>query len=167
LQPLFYKDNQLYKQWPAFPVDAYYTLQTNLYLWIKIGIPTGYYVQPLQKQVGPNWGFRLMIWPVPNSPRTLKWDQEIAAPSLSLTDLELNLIGTNTAPTKAVAMPGGMHESVLLPLARNALSSYPHFLESKRAFIATEAANALSLLKEINPKRQNGAQIRPEYFMPN
>lgn len=167
LQSLFYGENQLYKQWPAFPVDAYYTLQTNLYLWVKIGIPTGYYVQPLQKQIGPNWGSRLMIWPVPNSQRTIKWDLELAAPCLTLDDLELDLIGTNTAPTKAVAIPGGMHESVLMPLARFALSSYPHFLESKRSFITAENATALNKLKQINPRRQNGAQVRPEYFMPN
>jgi hypothetical protein len=171
LQPLFYGENQLYKQWPAFPVDAYYTLQTNLYLWVKIGIPTGYYVQPLQKQVAPSWGARLMIWPVPNSQRTLKWDQELAAPAVQLADLEIDLInpdGTfSSPPTKSVAIPGGMHESVLLPLARFALSSYPHFLESKRAFITQEYGEALSKLKEINPRRQNGAQIRPEYFRPN
>jgi hypothetical protein len=171
LQPLFYGENQLYKQWPAFPVDAYYTLQTNLYLWVKIGIPTGYYVQPLQKQVAPSWGSRLMIWPVPNSQRTLKWDQELSAPCVTLAELELDLINPDGSyseqPTQAVAIPGGMHEKVLLPLARYELSSYPHFLESKRAFITSQWQEALSTLKEINPRRQSGAQVRPEYFMPN
>jgi hypothetical protein len=166
LQPYKYGSNQMFKQWPAFPVDPYYILQSSLYIRLRIGVPTGYYIVPLQKQTGSIFQNRLMIWPVPSNQHTLKWDQELMAVALSLPNLEIAGLSTNTPGTQYVAMPDGLHELVFFPLAALQLSSNPHFLEAKRPFVQTQADRALGYLKLKNPQRQWGAQLRPSVFMP-
>lgn len=167
LQPYFYQENQMFKQWPSFPVDPYFVLQSALYIRLKIGVPTGYYVVPLQKQVAPDWKVQLKMWPVPSSQHTLSWEQEENAPNIPLADLEIGDPGQDQpTPTKMLPLPGGYHETAWLPLARMALSSYPNFLEEKRAIVATEAGDALSYLRALTPQRQSGAKLRPQVHLP-
>jgi hypothetical protein len=151
----------MFKQWPRFPVDPYYILQSSLYIRLKVGVPTGYYVVPAQVQTGPSFALQLKVWPVPSYQHTISWIQEIGAPKLQLSDLE---IGAET-PTLITPLPGDLHETAWLPLSRMALSSYSHFLESKRAYVMQESADALDYLKSLTPQRQSGAQLRPQTFL--
>lgn len=168
LQPYFYEDNQMFKQWPSFPVDPYFILQSALYIRLKVGVPTGYYVVPMQKQVAPNFRNQMKMWPVPNCQHTLSWIQEFMAPNLSLADLEIGEPGEDQpTPTKILPLPGGLHESAWQPLARMAFSSYPHFLEEKRAFVQTESDEAIQYLKDLTPQRQGGAMLRPQVHLPH
>jgi hypothetical protein len=165
LQPYFYEDQQMFKQWPRFPVDPYYILQSSLYIRLKVGVPTGYYVVPAQVQTGPTYSLQLKVWPVPSNQHTITFVQEMGPPKLTLTSLELG--NPQPTPTLITPLPGDMHETAWLPLARMALSSYPHFLESKREYVAQESSDALEYLKSLTPQRQSGAQLRPQTFMAN
>lgn len=164
LSPLFYEENQVFKEsFPHNHTRAYDILQNSFYLRLQVGIPVGYFVKPCQIQVGPNYLNQIKVWPLPGSIHTLTWKQKISAPKLALSDLE---IGVDN-PTKVVPLPGDLHETAWLPLARMALSAYPHFLEAKRAYVAQEAADALGFLEELTPQPQTGAQLRPSVRLPN
>jgi hypothetical protein len=141
------------------------------YYRLRVGVPIYYSVQPLQLQVSPNFCQRLRIAPMPAGPFTMKWQQECIAPTVAVADLEAALIqpdGTLSAqPSNYILIPGGTHEITLLPLARMELSANPHFLEEKRAFVQSGAADALTILDKMNPQRQLGMQARPDVFLPN
>ena len=171
LKPLPYKENTLYKQHPTFQLDPYYTVHPNVLLQYRIGFPLGYYVERMPTNI-PNtlFALRLCLWPVPDTQFTVKFLGERSAPQLQLEDLEIPPPGwtpeTEPKASRNVAIPSGLHETTLLPLARMRLSSWPHFLPSKRDFVAADAATALENIRKVRPQTQGGAVLRPPYFVP-
>lgn len=164
LKPLPYKENTLYKQHPTFQLDPYYTVHPNVLLQFRIGFPLGYYVERMPvNQPESLFALRLCLWPIPDQQFTIKFLGETSAPQLCLEDLEIARMG---GATKTVAIPSGLHETTFLPLARLRLSTYPHFLPSKRELIVAQGATALEGIRKVRPQAQGGAVMRPPYFIP-
>jgi hypothetical protein len=163
LKPFQFKENQLWKQYPIWMWDPYCTNRASLIVRSRPAYPVGYWVEPMQANSPASlFSLRLRIWPVPEQPHVVKLIAETSAPQLVLTDLE---IGSPT-PANILPIPGGLHETVLLPLARFRLSSYPHFLPTKRELVIAEGQTALDNLRKIRPQQQSGATLRPPYFLP-
>ena len=162
LQPLKFQDKTLFKENPTWAIDPYYVTRSTTFIRSRIGFPEGYYLENCQINTGSTFGLRMRIWPVPQMPYAVKFMGIMVAPSLALADLE---IGAGT-PTKTTPIPGNLHETTLLPLARKRLSSYPHFLAEKRPLVLEEAAQALTNLESISPQPQTGAKLRVPYRAP-
>lgn len=159
LQPLQFRENQLYKEYPNRPIDGY-GLQTAVVDRIRVGRPIGYWMIPAVVQNQGWYQQYLGVWPLPYQGHMIVFDIEINAPEITTT-----MLTGPSAATSYIPIPNGCHESVFLPLALLMLATEPHFQQSKAANLEPKSV-VMERLSKMFPQRQAGSIMRPPYWMP-
>lgn len=125
---------------------------------VTVGVPEIYWVETMPVQSGGYFANRLRVYPAPREAHLIEWRGSAFPATVSLADLQ------NAA--KFIPVPGGMHESIFLPIARAELAKFPNFQLSKVDLVKGEAVQAFADLKDLTPQKQGGAKLRPFYGLP-
>lgn len=118
------------------------------------GTPRRYCVEPFLQTPYSAPRSRLRLWPAPGSPCLLETRVRYAVPVYDL----------DNDPNTELPIPHGYAESVLVPVAEKHLTRSPFFRnDSARQGIEDAYAQAVTMLRSLNPQTNPGRRMRSAY----